>query len=609
MQASLARPESAYQPQRTREPELMPVVGEAIALARQSAVAEPLSDILLLLNAGNTTAALRVASEACHAAPGLAAPHYAYGLAWEALGQHEAASRAFAEAVRLTPWWLDAWLALGTARYRAGAIDDAKTAMRQVLRRSPDHPGALANLAAFMRLTGEGEAADALLYREVARAPGNHAARLNLAANLLGEEEAAAALDLLDAAPELPADHRPLLHWQLQRSLALLQLNRLDEASHLLEEFTDVPPDLSPMMHWRRALLAVARGDCADADVHARAMAAALETMGANAVPEHRIMGHYDLAKFRSRRGEVSAAFGHWQAGHALLRPMQPFSRDAHRAFIDAQISQFGAPQFSPAAGECDPAPVFIVGMPRSGTTLCHQIIAAHPQAFGAGERLALAEAFAALGGGGETPAAVARVAASDAAKLDAAARSYLSELHALCPGKARIVDKMPGNYRHVGLAAAMLPGAKFIHCVRDPRDLGFSIFTFRFHGAHGYAHDLGDLGWAIGQQVRLMEHWKAALPGRILTVALNDWIDDFQGTLMRVLNHIGLLHDPACERFHESGSRVRTVSRAQVRQPISARGLGRYRPYAAHLAPMIAELDSAGALTGWSDTAATAPR
>ena len=607
MQASHTRLEGAYRPERIYEPALMPVVGEAMVAARQGLAEARLAEVLRLLNAGDVHAARGAASEACHADPGLAAPHYAYGLTWKALGQHEAASRAFAEAVRLAPSWVDAWLELGTARYRAGAIDDAKIAMRQILRRSPTHPAALANLAAFMRLTGEGEAADVLLHREVARAPGNHAARLNLAANLLGEEEAAAALDLLDAATELPTEHRVLLHWQLQRSLALLQLNRLDEASRVLDGLTAVPVDLLPMVHWRRVLLAVARDDRTGADRHAKAMAAALDTMGPNGVPEHRIMGHYDLAKFRSRRDEAAAAFGHWQAGHALLRPMQPFSRDTHRAFVDAQVTHYRATP-SRAAEACDPAPVFIVGMPRSGTTLCHQIIAAHPQAFGAGERTALADAFAALGGGGETQAAVARVAAAHAATLDAAARSYLRDLHALSPGKARIVDKMPGNYRHLGLAAAMLPGAKFIHCVRDPRDLGFSIFTFRFHGSHGYAHDLGDLGWMIGQQLRLMEHWKAVMPGRILTVALSNWIDDFQGTLQGVLDHIGLPHDPACERFHETGGRVRTVSRAQVRQPISANGLGRYRAYAAHLAPMIAELDSAGALTGWSDTAATAP-
>jgi hypothetical protein len=196
----------------------------------------------------------------------------------------------------------------------------------------------------------------------------------------------------------------------------------------------------------------------------------------------------------------------------------------------------------------------------------------------------------------------VARIADLDAAALDTAAARYLAELHALAPGKARIVDKMPGNYRYLGLVGLMLPGAKIIHCVRDPRDIGFSIFTFRFHGYHPYAHDLGDLGFAIAAQQRLMEHWRAALPNPILTVKLADWVEDFDGTLARVLAHLDLPPDPNCARFHEGDARVRTVSYAQVRQPVNARGLGRWKGYAFELSPLIAELDAAGALGGWSD-------
>ena len=167
--------------------------------------------------------------------------------------------------------------------------------------------------------------------------------------------------------------------------------------------------------------------------------------------------------------------------------------------------------------------------------------------------------------------------------------------MHALAPDKTRIVDKMPGNYMNLGLAGLMLPGARIIHCRRDPRDIGLSIFTFRFHGHHGYAHDLGDLGWTIRQQERLMAHWSQVLPSGglpVLTVDLADWVNDFDGTLARVLAHLDLPPDPACARFHEVEARVRTVSRAQVREPINARGLGRWRTYADELAPLITELE-----------------
>lgn len=273
---------------------------------------------------------------------------------------------------------------------------------------------------------------------------------------------------------------------------------------------------------------------------------------------------------------------------------------------VDANIAAFTTTRFKtgPRARNTDAAPVFIVGMPRSGTTLCEQILAAHRDVHGAGERVALPRAFAALGGGRIDAASVERIARLDADALDAAAGRYLAELHALAPDKTRIVDKMPGNYSYVGLIGLMLPRAKIIYCARDPRDIGLSIFTFRFHGHHPYAHDLADLGWTIAQHGRLMDHWRAVLPDAILTVKLSDWVEDFDATLARVLAHIGLPGDPNCARFYESDSRVRTVSYAQVRQPVNARGLGRWKNYRTELTPLIAELEQSGRLAGWNDAA-----
>jgi tetratricopeptide (TPR) repeat protein len=554
-------------------------------------------------------AALKAASDACHAAPNRPEAHYAYGQAWSALGNHPNAERAFAAALQLAPRWPEAWINYGIARYRQGHIEDAKRAMRQALLRAPGHAAAAANLGAFMRVTGETEAGESLLRESLVQAPNNAGARLNLVAMLLQEDRPTEALALLDASPALPEDKAALRHWHLQHALALLELGRPGEARLVLGALAalgPIPPPLAPLWHWRLVLLALAEGDGAGAREQAGQMAVALTAMGPEAVPEHQIMAHYDLAKFWSGQNDHDTAFGHWQAGHALLRRFQPFSRQAHLAFIDANIALLDRARFAagPRAGNADPAPVFIVGMPRSGTTLCEQILGAHAQVHAAGERTALGQAFAALGGGQtnghDNADAVARIADLDAATLDGAAARYLADLHALAPDKTRIVDKMPGNYLHLGLVGLMLPGARIIHCVRDPRDIGLSIFTFRFYGHHGYAHDLADLGWTIAQQNRLMAHWRNALPNPVLTVRLADWVTDFAGTLARVLAHVGLPPDPACERFYETPNRVRTVSRAQVRQPINASGLGRWPTHAAGLAPLIAELEQAGALKAW---------
>ena len=539
-----------------------------------------------LLSLNQTQKALHAASEACKRGPRLAQAHYVYGQAWLAESDPVKAERAFAEAIQLNPVWADAWVNYGIARYRQGAIEDAKTAMRQALKSAPGHAAATTNLGAFMRISGEADSAEQLLRESVSREPQNIGARLNLAADFLQDERAADALALLDGSEPATSDPRAARHWYLQKSLALLQLGRAAEAKAVLDALAARGPisaDIAPLWYWRQLLVARAEDNISRARAEAERMEAALSAMGPDAVLEHQIMSHYDLAKFWSGQNVPARAFAHWQSGHRLLKRSQPFSRDAHRAFIDANISLLDKSRFARGAHarNIDPTPVFIVGMPRSGTTLCEQILAAHRHAHGAGERMALPHAFAALGGAFEGADAVRAIAGLDVDTLDKAATRYLAELYALAPAKTRIVDKLPGNFLYLGLAARMLPAAKFIHCVRDPRDIGLSIFTFRFHGAHGYAHDLGDLGWYIGEQDRLMAHWKAAMPDRILTVKLSDWVEDFDGTLARVLKHLDLRHDPNCARFYEGGGgRVRTVSYAQVRQPVNAQGLGRWRAY-----------------------------
>jgi hypothetical protein len=433
----------------------------------------------------------------------------------------------------------------------------------------------------------------------IARHPQAAAARLNLAADLLQEDRAEEARALLAG----PAPREPLMrqHWLLQQALAFIKLRRLEEARAALSALGTVPPALLPLLQWRRVLLAMEDGRHAAMRDEAAAMEASLDSTP-SILPEHRIMGHYDLANFWSGLRAPDRAFPHWAAGHRLLSRYQPFSRRAFAAFVDATIARFDAARLAGGgrAEDMDATPVFVVGMPRSGTTLIEQILAAHAEVHGAGERDALAQAFWQLGGALETPAAVQRIAALDRDRLSAAGRRYLAELHALAPGAPRIVDKMPGNFRHLGLMALLMPGARVIVCDRDPRDVGLSIFTFRFYGVHAYAHDLGDLGWYIGQQKRLMAHWARALPNPIMTVRLNDWVEDFSGTLRRVLRFLGLPYDPACEAFHAVKRRVRTVSRSQVREKVNARGIGRWREYESQLSPMIGALAQSGALEDW---------
>jgi len=566
---------------------------QAAAVLRRAAMLMPQDPAVwvnfsaALLALGQGRAARAAARRALGTAPGLAEAHYALGLGELACGDPGAAQAAFGEALRTRPGFAAAWLNLGLARYRAGSVNGAMAAMRRALEIDPSNAEAEANLAAFLLLGGETEEALAQLRGVVARAPECVAARINLASALLLEREPEEALALLEGPPP---SGREGLHWRAHRVLALIQTSRREEARAELDAIAAPYGDAEILILWRR----IAFAPPAEALELAERMAAAVEDEAM--LPEHRIIGHFDLAQFHHRRGEKDDAFANWIGGHRLLGRFQPFSRTAFRDFVDASIAAFDAVRLAgPRAANGDAAPVFIVGMPRSGTTLAEHILAAHPLVFGAGERSAVHRLIRGLAGSVETAESVARLAALDAASLTRAAAGFLEELHAAAPQALRIVDKMPANARHLGFLALLLPGARFIHCRRDPRDIGLSIFQFRFFGHHPYAHDLGDLGFAIGEHERLMAHWRSVLGPRLMEVDLAEWVESFAATLARVLDFLGLPYDAACERFHEQDRKVRTASAGQVRRPINRDGLGRFHAYAEQLAPMFAELERAG--------------
>jgi Flp pilus assembly protein TadD len=548
-----------------------------------------------LVSLGQNKAARAAARRAIKRAPGAPEGFHALGIAERAEGDFSAARDAFSRALTLDRRLPQIWVDFGLACYQLGDPAAAEAAMREALRAKPRHPAAQTNLAAFVLLRGDTDAAIALL-RELLDQDQNYApARLNLANILLLDNEPVGALALLEGAPPVGRDGK---HWRAQRAMALLMIGRRAEARAELDAIEQPYGDAEILILWRRMALPPQNANPVEADAMAARMAelAASETA---AVLEHRVIAHYDLARYFHRRGDTNAAFANWERGHRLLARMQPFSRDTFRAFIDASISHYDGDRLrnGPRAGNTDPTPVFIVGLPRSGTSLTEQILAAHPRVHGAGERPAIHRLLNELAGGAEIAGSVPRAALLDAEALGRAGEKYLAELRALAPDARYITDKMPGNARHLGFISLLLPGSKIIHCRRDPRDIGISIFQHRFFGHHPYAHDLSDLGWTIGQHERLMAHWRAVLPVPMIEVALEDWIADFSGTLARLLDFLGLPHDPACERFFEHDRRVRTASARQVRRPINNRGLGRWRDYARQLQPMFEELRAAGVL------------
>jgi Flp pilus assembly protein TadD len=548
---------------------------------------------VVLLDQGEAAAARDAAAAAVTTEARSADAHLALARACAACHDPASAIPAFETALRLRPKGADAWVSFGAALYRFGEAERAFWALHQALAIAPKHPLAQANLAALEGLRGEQAEGVARLRAVLAEQPGVVLARLNLANLLLMDREAEQALAALSG--PVPAGSQGL-SWRSQRAAALLMLGRRAEARAEVDAATGPAGDAAITLGWLR----IALDDAVPEDELDRRIAALERLADTEAgLPEHRIIAHFDLGNLQTRRGRQGAGFEHWRKAHRLLGRTQPFSRPRYAAFFAALQSHFchSPRQAGARATNRDAAPVFIIGLPRSGTTLTEQILAAHPMVHAAGERFAVHELVMHLAGSSLTPTSVSRLASLDGGALDDAASPFLKSLHQLAPEASIVTDKMPGNSLHLGFLARLLPGARVIRCTRDPRDIGLSIFQRRFFGYHPYAHDLADLGWYIGQHEAAMRHWEATLSVPMITIALTDWIADFDATIARLLAFLGLPADPACKRFYELDRRVATASRDQVRRPINANGIGRWRKYEAQLEPMIVELTKAGLL------------
>jgi tetratricopeptide (TPR) repeat protein len=592
--------------------------------------------------------------------PGAALTQYELGLALAGVGQDATAVEALRRATGLKPDLAEAWKALGDALFRAGDADGAEAAfkaharavvrdpalvpaadalfagdaatadriLRAHLAARPHDAPALQMLAQACLRQGRADEAVALLEACLAAEPDRAGARFELAQALFQQQKAAEAIGALEALlavePDEPAylnllaaclgmvgDYGPAIEiyerllgaypkhpriW-LNYGHALRTVGRHDDAVAAYRSCVTLAPGLGDA-YWSLANLKTARvmGELEGA------MRAQLDRV--DLADDDRLHLHFALGRTLEDQGDAAGAFEHYSAGAAVRRASLRYDADETTALTRRSMALF-TPAFFAAhegVGSTSDAPIFVVGLPRSGSTLVEQILASHSQVEGTMELpdiALLAQALTRPRPGGPAEPYPDVLAGLDGAQLAALGDAYIERTRVQRKsGRPFFIDKMPNNFHHIGLIHLILPRAKIVDVRRHPLGSGFSAFKQHFAHGHAFSYDLADLGRYYRDYVALMAHFDAVLPGRVHRVIYEDLVQDTEREVLALLDHCGLPFEPGCLRFYENARAVRTVSSEQVRRPIFREGLEQWRAYEPWLDPLKTALGPA--LEGW---------
>jgi tetratricopeptide (TPR) repeat protein len=473
-----------------------------------------------------------------------------------------------------------------------GDLDGAENIYRAILKQYPKHFQTLLNLGTVLLYAERMEESARFLRKALKQAPDSALAHslLAWAHALLGRyEEAlqgarrATALD-----PELPEAHATLA----QR---LADLGRYDEAIRAQARAIELAPD-QPRLYNTWGHLTRWTAD----DPRFAALEALAQKSGSRPLDEQ-VELNFALGKAYTDCGDVDRAFRHQIIGGALQRRIFRYDEASTLRELGELCRVLNAAWIGRhrEVGHPSPLPVFIVGMPRSGTTLVEQILASHPKVQGLGERMTFNDAIAELCGMPTVPLSLGpRAAQWPSSELRRLGGLYLEATRrGVRATTSRIIDKLPSNFQFAGLIHAALPNARIIHTCRDPVDTCLSMFSILFSGrAQLYSYDLGELGRYYRAYEKAMAHWRNVLPpGTILDVRYEEVVDDLERQARRIVAHCGLEWDDSCLEFYKTERPVRTVSHAQVRQPIYRSSISRARPDAALLRPLLEALEADG--------------
>ena len=510
------------------------------------------------------------------------------------MSQYDVALASVAKALDIDPKYADAHLNMGNLYSLLKRYDEALAAYDKALTHNPALANARLGRGNVFRALKRYDEAFAAYGKALALDPalasawlgrGNAFRELNRLEEALASYDRALALDARYA--EACGD----------KGMALLELGRFKEASDAMEKAIDLAPK---RVHFYLSL-GLSKRLTRD-DPHLRAMQELAQDMSSLAVDEQ-IELNFALGKALADIGDREHSFARLLDGAALKRGQMNYDEAAILGVLERTRSAFAGEMMRSHSGQGDPSdvPVFILGMPRSGTTLVEQILASHPKVFGAGEIPDFHHAVAGFGGAVtealHSPEAAARISREQWRELGA---SYVGRIKAMAPAAERITNKVPENFRFVGLIHLALPKARIIHTRRDPVDTCLSCFSTLFAEDLPYTYDLAELGRYYRAYEALMAHWRDALPqDAMLEVRYEEVVDDLEGQARRILAYCGLEWDARCLDFHQTARSVRTASVAQVRQPIYQGSVGRWRAYESFLGPLLAELGPDAASAG----------
>jgi tetratricopeptide (TPR) repeat protein len=455
---------------------------------------------------------------------------------------------------------------------------EAEGLLRLAIELSPDFTAARIELARLLdklhRPREAREELDGVLERE----PQNLFAKATLAAALgrAGQYQEAVGLyeQLIQRLPEEAA------LWTTYGHL-LKTMGRADDGLRAMREATRLAPHNGEAW-WNLSNFKTVKFDAADIDT----MRAATERPGLGNYDRFNL--HFALGKAYEDLGNAAEAFAHYDRANAICRGLSSHSPEALSAEVTTSVNLFSRRFFEERAGwgTSSNDPIFVLGMPRAGSTLIEQILASHPEIEGTRELPDL-------------PIIVGEIERSQGAYPNGVVGLDLHQLHHLgeeylertrsqrTTDRPFFVDKTPNNWRYVSLIHLLLPNAKIIDARRHPLACGFSNFKQNYVKGHAFSYDLATIGHYYHEYVRLMAHVDAVLPGRVHRVIHEQLVEDTEGEVRQMLDYLGLPFDPACLRFHETERAVRTPSAQQVRRPISRQGVDQWRMFDAWLEPL----------------------